>query len=223
LALAYDERWPERLRKRLLVAYAGLQAYCPWLASLGEVEHMPVASLLVLEAMLPEAQKAAERQQKADAWQRTADHDAAAAMKQEVLNSIRALRVAATDSMLPASAVENLQLALDQYYELLTTLRASASSEVPWQEAKKTAVRVEHIAAKLGRLAKDLTVRRTQNRGWAGREVQVFVVIAIILVPLFFRWLNVYSILALLAALGGWRFLPNYLTMRKIRELGERL
>ncbi|MFZ6655006.1 protein kinase domain-containing protein [Undibacterium sp. TJN19] len=223
LALAYDERWPERLRKRLLVAYAGLQVYCPWLASLGEVEQMSVASLLVLEAMLPEAQKVAERQQKAEAWQRTADHDAAAAMKQEVLRSIKAIRVAATDSMLPVAAVDNLRIALDEYYELLTTLRASASTEVPWQEAKKAAVRVEHIAAKLGKLAKALTVRRTQNRGWIGQEMQVFVVIALILVPLFFRWMNVYAMLALFAGLAGWRFLPNYLTMRKIRELGEQL
>lgn len=221
LALAYDERWPERLRKRLVVAYAGLRAYCPWLSALGEIEQMPVASLLVLEALLPEAQKAVERQQKAEAWQRTSDQDAALVMKQEVVRTIKALRVAATDSLLPASATEDLRRALDDYYEILEKLRASTGAEVAWQDAKKAALRVEHIAAKISRLLDSLLARRTENQGWAGQEIQIFVVIAVIAVPVFFRGGNFYWILAL--AVAAWRFLPNFLTMRKIRELGEQL
>ena len=223
LALAYDERWPERLRKRLVVAYAGLKAYCSWLSALGEIEQMPVASLLVLEALLPDAQKAVERQQKAEAWQRTSDQDAALAMKQEVLRTIKALRVAATDSLLPASAVEDLHETLDEYYVLLEKLRASASTELPWQEAKKAALRVEHIAAKISSLLDSLLARRTENQGWAGQEMQIFVVIAVIAVPVFFRGGNFYWILLLALAVAAWRFLPNFLTMRKIRELGEQL
>lgn len=223
LALAYDERWAERLRKRLVIAYAGLKAYCPWLSALGEIEQMPAASLLVLEALLPEAQKAVERQQKAEAWQRSSDQDAAVAMKQEVLRTIKALRVAATDSLLPASAAEDLRKALDDYYEIQEKLRASASTEVPWQDAKKAALRVEHIAAKISRLLDKLQARRTENQGWAGQEMQIFVAIAIIVVPVFFRGGNFYWILLLALAVAAWRFLPNFLTMRKIRELGEQL
>ncbi|MFZ6741654.1 protein kinase domain-containing protein [Undibacterium sp. JH2W] len=223
LALAYDERWPERLRKRLVIAYAGLKAYCPWLSVLGEIEQMPVASLLVLEAMLPEAQKAVERQQKAEAWQRTSDQDAAVAMKQEVMRSIKAIRVAATDSLLPASAADNLYAALDEYYALLEKLRASASTELAWQDARKAALRVEHLAAKISRLLDKLAARRMENQGWIGEEMQIFVVIALVGVPLFLRLINFYWIPALIIAVAIWRFLPNFLTMRKIRELAEQL
>lgn len=223
LALVYDERWPERLRKRLQVAYAGLQAYCPWLSALGEIEKMPVASLLVLEALLPEAQKAAERQQKADAWQRSTEQDAASAIKQEVLQSIKSLRTAATDSLLPDSAVEDLQKALEEYYVLLEKLRTSASTEAAWQEAKKSASRVEHIAAGISRELNQLLARRTENHGWAGQEMQVFLAIAIIVALVFFRKSNFYWILLLVSGLAAWRFLPNFLSMRKIRELGEQL
>ncbi|MFZ6735081.1 protein kinase domain-containing protein [Undibacterium sp. Ji42W] len=223
LALVYDERWPERLRKRLHVAYAGLQAYCPWLSALGEIEKMPVASLLVLEALLPEAQKAVERQQKADAWQRSAEQDAAVAIKQEVLQSIKSLRTAATDSLLPDSAVEDLQKALEEYYVLLEKLRASASTEAAWQEAKKSASRVEHIASGISRELNQLLARRTENQGWAGQEMQVFLAIAMIVALIFFRKSNFYWILLLVSSLAAWRFLPNFLSMRKIRELGEQL
>ncbi|MFZ6712773.1 protein kinase domain-containing protein [Undibacterium sp. TC9W] len=223
LALVYDERWPERLRKRLQVAYAGLRAYCPWLSALGEIEKMPVASLLVLEALLPEAQKAVERQQKADAWQRSTEQDAAAAIKQEVLQSIKSLRTAATDSLLPDSAVEDLQKALEEYYVLLEKLRASASTEAAWQEAKKSASRVEHIAAGISRELNQLLARRTENQGWAGQEMQVFLAIAIIVILIFFRKSNFYWILLLVSGFAAWRFLPNFLSMRKIRELGEQL
>lgn len=223
LALVYDERWPERLRKRLLVAYAGLQAYCPWLSALGEIEIMPVASLLVLEALLPEAQKAVERQQKADAWLRSTEQDAAAAIKQEVLQSIKSLRTAATDSLLPDSAVEDLQKALEQYYVLLEKLRASASTEAAWQEAKKSASRVEHIAAGISRELNQLLARRTENQGWSGQEMRVFLAIAIVVALVFFRKSNFYWILLLVSGFAAWRFLPNFLSMRKIRELGEQL
>jgi len=223
LALVYDERWPERLRKRLVIAYAGLKAYCPWLSALGEIEQMPVASLLVLEALLPEAQKAVERQQKAEAWQRTADQDAAAAMKQEVLRSIKAIRVAATDSLLSTAAADDLYRTLDDYHDLLEKLRTSASTEIAWQEAKKAALRVEHTVGKISLLLNKLAARRIENQGWVGREVQIFVAVVLLGVPVFLPAVNFYWIPALIAAVAVWRFLPNFLTMRKIRELGTQL
>lgn len=223
LALAYDERWPERLRKRLVVAYAGMQAYCPWLSVLGEIEQMPVASLLVLEAMLPDAQKAVERQQKAEAWQRTADQEEAQAIRQEVQASIRAIRSAATDNLWADSATADLRVAIDHYNELLERLRASASTDLAWQEAKKAAARVERNIAKLSLLVDTLTVRRVENEGWTGTEMQVFIAIAAIGVPLFFRFANVYWMLLVFAGIAAWRFLPNYLLTKKIRTLGEQL
>jgi len=223
LALAYDERWPERLRKRLVIAYAGLKAYCPWLAALGEIEQLPVASLLVLEALLPEAQKAVERQQKAEAWQRTADQDTAVAMKQEILRSIKAIRVAATDSLLSTAAADDLYRTLDDYHDLLEKLRISASTEIAWQEAKKAALRVEHTVGKISLLLNKLAARRIENQGWVGREVQIFVAVVLLGVPVFLPAVNFYWIPVLIAAVAVWRFLPNFLTMRKIRELGTQL
>lgn len=223
LALAYDERWPERLRKRLTVAYAGLKAYCPWLSALGEVEQMPVASLLVLEALLPDAQQAAERQQKALVWQKNAEQEEAQAIKLEVQRRIKAIRVAATDSLYPASAVSDLRTALDEYYELLARLRASGSTDLPLLEAKKAAVRVEHITAKLSSLVNDLAVRRTENLGWIGQEMQALTVIIVVIALIFLRRPYLYSVMALLTGVVAWRFLPNFLAMRKIRTLGQQL
>ncbi|MCH8621585.1 protein kinase [Undibacterium sp. TS12] len=223
LALAYDERWPDRLRKRLVVAYAGLQAYCPWLSALGDIEQMQPASLLVAEAMLPEAQQAAERQQKADAWKKNSEQEEAQAIKQEVLQSIRAVRIAATDNLLLTNAAVDLRAALDQYYELLIRLRASGSIEPGWQEAKKAALRVEHIAAKLSKLVDALAVRRAENEGWSAHELQIAVALVMVAIPIFFRTRGLYLALAAFAAVAAWRYVPNLLTMRKIRTLGEQL
>ena len=223
LALAYDERWPDRLRKRLAIAYAGLQVYCPWLSTLGEIEGMQAASLLVLEAMLPEVQQIAERQQKAAAWQKNVEQEEGQAIKLAVQQSIKVLKTAATDSLLPDSAAEDLRSALDGYYALLTQLRASAQVESSWQEAKKMALRVEHIAAKISDLLDTIQVRRVQNEGWSGRETHIMMAIAIVGIPLFFRLSAMYWVMAAFVAVQVWRYLPNYLNMRKIRALGEML
>jgi hypothetical protein len=50
------------LRKRLLAEIAPLAMHCPWLSELGDPLTMSPTGLLVLEALLPEATKAVDRQ-----------------------------------------------------------------------------------------------------------------------------------------------------------------
>ncbi len=71
LAMAYDAKWSERLRQRLVLAYAGVLAYCPWLLELGEIASMSAPNLLVMEWLLPEAAKLVERQKKTQDFQQS--------------------------------------------------------------------------------------------------------------------------------------------------------
>ncbi|WP_295750449.1 protein kinase [Undibacterium sp.] len=221
LAMAYDAQWSERLRQRLIVAYAGLMAYCPWLIELGQIADMQAAHLLVLEALLPEARRVAERQQKAHAFEKNAEQENTAGLKQDLSMAINAIRSAANANFFEASATADLRSALDRYFEMLAQIRAAGQADPAWLEMKKTALKVERSAVKMLGLVDTLAERRVQNTGWFSREMLIAFMLAAFILPMLLRG----SALGLLAlaflGMAAWRLLPNFLTLREIRKLAR--
>ena len=108
LALAFDVKWTERLRQRLLAELANLAADCPWLAELGEPQQMDAALLLVLETMLPEARKMAERQQKAKEKARETEISECQRIRNEVTSVVASLRSLATNRRATAAVCADI-------------------------------------------------------------------------------------------------------------------
>ncbi len=223
LAIAYDPQWAERLRKRLTAELASLMVYCPWLGELGDPRSMGAAALLVLESLLPEARKVAERQVQSNARQREAKADECAALRAEFQIVIAALRAAARDSLFMPGACSALGASLDRYFDLIARIKASGRADLAWQEIRKTAVRVETAAGQLRLLADTLAEQHAANAGWLSLPVLGFSVLAMLLLPALLGPRIFYLLTALVVGIAVWRLAPAFSMMRRIRELADRL
>jgi tRNA A-37 threonylcarbamoyl transferase component Bud32 len=223
LAIAYDPQWAERLRRRLLAELAGLLVYCPWLGQLGDPLTLAPAPLLVLEALLPQARKLAEQQQLAEARLREADAAECAALNTELQAVLAALRHAARASLLLPAACATLAAELERYFDLVAKIRASGRSDLPWQELRAAAARRKTVAAQMREAVHSLAEQRAENAGWLSQQVLIFVVLAMLLLPMIFGRSTLGWLSALLAGVAAWRLLPVYSQTRKIRGLASRL
>lgn len=224
LAIAFDAQWSERLRKRLNAELAGLMVYCPWFAELGDTNGMSAAGLLVLESLLPEARKVADRQIKANARQQEAQASDFQTTKQELSTTIHAIRAAAKRNLLlQSSASDELRAELDHYFEVLARIKASGRSDLGWQDLKKSASRVERVALQLTSLLDALAERRAVNAGWFRAEVVVFAILAMLFLPILFGRVFNYWPMAVTVAVVAWRVLPLLTMARRIRALADRV
>jgi tRNA A-37 threonylcarbamoyl transferase component Bud32 len=223
LAIAYDPRWAERLRRRLLAELAALLVYCPWLGQLGDPLTLEPAPLLVLEALLPQARLVAERQQQADARQREDDAAECAALNAELQAVISALRAGARASLLLAPACSALDANLERYFDLVAKIRASGRSDLPWQELRASAARRKTVATPMRQALDSLAEQRAENAGWLNQQVLTFVALAMLLLPMIFGPSTLGWLSALLVGVAAWRLLPFYSLTRRIRELASRL
>ena len=183
---------------------------------------MHASSLLVLEALLPEANKGAERQIKANHQRRESEADQCVALKAELASTIAAIRSAGA-GMIFANAGLELSANLDAYLDLIARIRASGRSDSSWQELRKSAIRNEAKLNQLRLLVDALAVHRSENAGWLSQQVLIFFGLAIILLPIFFDARIVYLLIAAAAAIAAWRLAPVISMRRKIRDLAARL
>lgn len=224
LAIAFDALWSERLRKRLNAELAGLMVHCPWLADLGDPNTLGAASLLVLEALLPEARKVADRQIKAHARQQENADSELQAVKQETSSVVHAIRAAARrTSLLRPDAAIDLRSELDHYFEQMARVKASGRSDLAWQALRKSAGRLERVALQLASLVDELAERREVTAGWFSMEVLVFAALAVFLLPLFFGDRVFYGVMLVAGCVVAWRLLPMVAIVRKIRMLADRV
>ncbi len=223
LAIAYDPQWAERLRQRLSAEMAGLVAHCPWLVDLGDTQSLDAAALLVLESLMPEAKKAAERQSKAEDGQRENENRESAAVKGELQAALAAIRGAAESSMpIPLDCAE-LRASLDLYFILLARIKASGRSDLEWQEIRRAAIRPERVATQMLALNDELAEHRAENAGWLSPPALGFAALLMILLPAFLGRQIVYLLGAIAAGLLTWRLQPSFSMMRRIKELADRL
>lgn len=224
LAMAFDPAWSQRLRQRLTAELAEPMVYCPWLAELGDLRTMDAATVLVLEALLPDAKKVADRQIQADARHREAQIQDYQTTKQEMSAALLAVRTAAqrTGVMRPHASVE-LRAALDHYFEVLAKIKASGRADAQWQTLRKSASRVERVALQLLSLVDSLAEHREVNAGWFSAQVLGFVALALFLLPVFLGNGTTYWLMAAAGAVFAWRLVPLYSLAKEIRALAAKV
>lgn len=177
----------------------------------------------MLESLLPEAKKAAQRQAEAGERQRITDTDESSSRKGELRTTLGAIRDAGNASLLTAAACARLRVALDRYFALLARIRSSGRIDLPWQEIRKSAARAERAAGQMVLLVDTLAEQRAEIAGWMSKEVLVFFALATVLLPIFFGRQAAYLVSAIAGALLVWRVASCYSIMRRIRELARKL
>ena len=223
LATAFDARWSERLRQRVQAEFAELLVHCPWLADLGDPQQMDPAGLLVAESLLPAARKAEQRQVQAVARQRESADETLRSVRQDVTASLARLRGNAQGASFMPAVCDLVRADIDNYLDVLARLRSSGRSDEPWMDLRKSAARSEAIANRMLKLLDDLSERRAANAGWISLRMLGFQLLALILLPELLGERSVPFLLAMLAGILAWRFLPVLVMMRKLREMASRL
>ena len=223
LAVAYDSVWAQRLRARLTADLATLTVHCPWLGDLGDPQTIAAADLLVLESLLPEARKVAERQLQANARAVETQTDECKAMGTEFQNVLAQIQSAGRASLIAPAGGSDLAASIERYFDLVATIIASGRSDLPWQQMSKTVARAKPVVTQLRERVEKLIERRAQNVGWMSREVAIFVALAVLFLPLFLPPNLRYLPIALALTVAAWRLVPMVFLMREIRELAAKL
>ena len=223
LAIAYDARWAERLRARLQAELAALLVHCPWLAELGDPRTMTPTALLVLEALLPDAKKAAERQIRLNTQKRTEEADDCR-RKSETLDDIRTtLRATAARRYPSDDYCAELGDALTRYFDLLADVRATGRSDEPWLALRSAAIRMEPVARRMQRLVERLRERLAVSGGWLNARTALPLLFAILLLPRLGPRVIIAVVIVLPLVIVGWRIVPNFLVAGQIRALAQKL
>lgn len=223
LAVAYDPKWAERLRRYISQSYAGVMAYAPWLTELGDVGAMSPSMLLVMDALLPEARNIAEKQKQHQELQQQNAKDDYYRLKRQLITANGSLRAASSRFLMFGTALDQLKQQVDELFVLIAEIRASSEVSEAWLELKKQAVKAERVCLRINTLHDEIAERITQNQGWFSRETAAVVFTALVLLPIILRR-NVFSVVAIIVALLAiWRILPIYLNIRRIRSLAELL
>jgi serine/threonine protein kinase len=220
LAMSYDNSWAERLRKRILAEVLKLSSGCIWVNDLGDPLQMDAASLLVLEALLPEAKKSVEHQLKKMERNRKKMDREYLALRDEIRRVLSDIRSIASSQLATPSVSEELSELVGQYLNLVPEILASNRTDQEWLSLKKLALHPKVVAElmmdELGRLRQ----HRAITSGWLNFQTLGLLVLAIFLLPIFvpdaLLWLSLLTL-----AIVVWRLLPDYWMMKSIRELGE--
>lgn len=223
LALAYDTAWSERLRRRLAVDLATLAIHCPWLAEVGDPLAMDAPSLVVLESLLPEARKAADRQIKAGARRREAETDMLRAMNDEAASLVASVRTGARENLLTDRVCNELHGNLELFFNLLARTQSAGRTDEAFLELQRSLKRMEPVANHMKILIEILLERRAANSGWLSGRMLVFAGLALAFVPGFFGARAFFAVVIAIAIMLAWKMVPNYFTAQRIRKLAERL
>lgn len=220
LAMSYDNSWAERLRKRILAELLSLSAQCTWVKDLGDPLQMDAASLLVLEALLPEAKKSVDHQlKKVERYRQDRDRECVA-LRDEARSVVAHIRTIATSRLATPSICDELREQVEQYLNLITTIRASGRTDQEWLALKKQALRLQISANRMLEALDKIGQHRAITAGWFSMQTIGFVALAIFMLPILFPGIRPWLIISIIA-LVAWRLLPDYRMMKSIRKLGE--
>jgi hypothetical protein len=230
LAVAYDEKWSERLRQRLLAELAQIAADSPWLGTLGDPLTMDAAALLVLEALLPEARKTAERLRKAAEDNEVSAVNALNTLREGVATTLAQLK-SHSPSFWPTSrdleSIENIsvrffaQAALVRARGEAGTVGKSAADSYGerFQTLRKQVARNEPLVDRIQQNAQDLQRQLAVNAGWLNVRVFGFFGLSLLLLPILFNERIVASVFAAGVAIVAWRISGTLSRARRLRAL----
>lgn len=220
LAMSHDNAWAERLRKRMLAELAGLSAQCAWVSDLGDPHEMDAASLLVLEALLPEAKKSAAHQlKKVERDRQEMDreyHDLHAELRSVIAN----IRATASSRFITPYVCGELREQAEQYLNLTNMIRASGRTDQAWLDLKKQALRLQISANRMLDAVDKLSRHRAITAGWLNMRTIGFVALAVFMLPVLFPGIRPWIVIFFIA-LVAWRLLPDYWMMKSIQQLGK--
>lgn len=220
LALSYDNSWAERLRKRVIAEILGLAAQSPWIKDLGDPLKMDAASLLVVEALLPEARKSVDHQLKKSERNREETNKEFIALQAEVRSVLSRIRSTASSRMATPTVCDELRNALDEYHQLVIQINKSGRSDKEWVNMKRQIMRTQASANIMLDTLDKLGEHRAVSSGWLSLPTLLLMGLGIALLPAIFPGTRGWLIAAVIALLT-WRLLPDYGMMRSIQKLGE--
>jgi tRNA A-37 threonylcarbamoyl transferase component Bud32 len=223
LALAYDPAWAARLRKRLSVEMAGLVVQSPWLAELGDPQTMDFAALLVLESLLPEAKQEAERALERKMRRQQEDTETVRQEQAELDMLILHLKRIAGERLIGEMELQQMRSHIERYFELMARIIGRGEADPVAVDRRRSMKRCEPVLNHMLALIDSLMERRAANSGWLSAEAIAIGLAVLAIVPLLMGALAAYVLLAALAAVSMWRFLPNYFTLQNMRKLADRL
>jgi tRNA A-37 threonylcarbamoyl transferase component Bud32 len=219
LAMSFDNSWADRLRQRVTAESLALAIQCSWINELGDPLKMDAPSLLVLEALLPEAKKSVEFQLKKSERILQEMMRETNSLRDETLSLLASIGYMSTSSLPTQSVCENLREQLNEYFKLMNHIRASNRTDQDWQYFKKKASRPQITANIMMDTLDKLSQHRAITAGWLSAPVIISVVIGIFLIPAFLPGIRLWIIIASIA-LVVWRLLPDYWMMKSIQKLG---
>lgn len=225
LAVAYDARWAAQLRAKLGLEIAALAVHCPWVSEMGDIAQVDAAQLLVIEALVPDMQRMAQRQQKAEVEEAANQRKAARDARSDIMAVMRDLRSFGNQTWISPQDCESLLGYLDAYFEQLAVARANGQAISEWRDVQRLAMSCEPAARELRHLADELSERAVIDQAWLKSGIWGVLATAGILVwllpasllPWYIRWLP--PVVAL--GLCGWRILPSWQLSQRIRQLAE--
>ena len=181
---------------------------------------MDAVSLLVIEALLPEAKKSVAHQLKKSARSIEDNQKEFLALRDETRTIMSRIRMTAISRMATPAICDELRERLDDYLSLITTIRALGRSDQEWLEFKRQSLRSQPTANIMLETLDKLNQHRAITAGWLSIPTASFLLLAIFLLPVIFPGISIWLI-ATTIVIVAWRLLPDYWMMKSIKRLGE--
>lgn len=222
--MAYDPAWSEKLRKRLVADLAPIVLACPWLGEeLGSPLKMTPADLLVAEALLPLARKAAAQEEQAEQQKRTASDDESKELREDYQAVLTSLQRNLRPQWFSTDDCELLESAITQHEALLERLRAGSQANPAWATLTRQVARVEPALQQLRELLGELARRRVANTRWLNWGLGLGLLFMIVFIPKSFGLWPPYAMSAAGLGVIAWRLWPLWQLMEQMRELRQTL
>ncbi|MGA2551975.1 MAG: serine/threonine-protein kinase [Burkholderiaceae bacterium] len=219
IAIANDAGWVEGLRRRVTAAVAQLQLETGESMGLIDITRADAATLLAIEATLPELQRLAQHRQTAK--QRL--HESEASERSEAAREVHAIvariQAAAHERYLRPVLCGRLEADLGRYFELLARLLGTPTTDPAGMETVQSLKRMQPAATRLLSRLESLAERRQANSGWLDTRVFTGSLAATFALGWVLGQRFWYLSLVPAAAFIAWRLVPNYLDCQEIRRL----
>jgi serine/threonine protein kinase len=229
LAYCYDGKWVERQRQRITAELTPLCVQCPALVELGDPKSMRYVELLAIDNLLPDIRKiAAQSTQQADS-EKQRQQDQLVESGNAIITLVSDIRNLARDELLDQLTCDNILKLCTDYFDRIAEIRASARSDLAWQDMRRAALRHERNLHVLMDKVSRLTERNAINAGWINPSTIPFAFVAlVIMLVLTARTGNATSLLRLIFFSGAglllaWRYGPVFLLRSQIRDIARNL
>ena len=221
LALSFDEGWTQRLRHHLAPELQRLSVQVPWLHDMGEASQCRPPRLLVLHALLPEAQRwasAAARRLEEASEQRRGD---VAQLQRELQTLWQDVRTASQHVLFfDHDSVEYLADTLRTYDHQAVHVRGLGWADDELQRLRQRLARQEVALRPLREACHAWLERATANQGWFSPWMGIVTLMGVLTV---WGWVGGTGALLVFAGVTlavGWRLWPLWALSATMRKAG---